>query len=272
MPLGICFPTIYSFCDAPEVLVSEVIRNDGLVLNFRRSFGPNEMEEWQQINLAFEGVTLSDSADVGFWALNNNGKYTAKSMYEEVVNPGIRDVRMLEMWKSNMPLKVKIFVWMCIRGRIQVAKDLKDKGWPGEPGCKLCGELESVDHLIFNCPLSHFCWWWIARALNWERPPGNFDEFMGLGLGFPGSRSNFLGWALLGAVAWTIWLSRNDFVFNSKLSNSPATNVYKMLSLLSQWTSLLPEKRKRVWLRMVEQLKNSANNMYFLLKSRSGVG
>ena len=272
VPLGICFPTIYNFCDNPEVLVSEVIRGDGLVLNFRRSFGASEVEEWHQLQFALEGVTLSDQEDEGYWALNSNGKYTSKSMYEEVVNPGLRDTRMVDMWKSNMPLKVKIFVWMCVRGRIQVAKDLKEKGWLGEPSCKLRGEEESADHLVFSCPLSHFCWWWIALALNWEKPPSNFEEFANMGLGSPGARSNFLGWSLLGAVAWTIWLSRNDFVFNNKLSNSPATNVYKMISLLSQWKLLLPEKRKQDGLQMLEQLRNSSKNLFFLLRPRSGVG
>ena len=96
---------------------------------------------------------------------------------------------------------------MCVSGRVQVAKDLKAKGWPGEPGCKLCGELESVNHLIFCCPLSHFCWWWVKIALNWEYPPNNFDYFLCLGLGPPRAWKNYLGWTILGTVAWTIWLS-----------------------------------------------------------------
>ena len=83
---------------------------------------------------------------------------------EEVVNPGLRDPRMVDMWKSNMPLKVKIFVWMCVRGRIQVAKDLKAKGWPGEPSCKLCGEEESANHLVFSCP----CLISVGGGLRWR--------------------------------------------------------------------------------------------------------
>ena len=249
-----------------------MIRSGGLALSFRRSFGPCEVEEWSQLRGLLQGRTLGVQSDIGYWALNKNGNYTSKSMYEEVVNPGVRDLRMLDMWKSNMPLKVKIFVWMCLRGRIQVAVDLKAKGWPGKPSCKLCGELETANHLIFGCPLSHFGWWGLSSALTWGKPPGNFDDFLEIGLGKPGFRLNYLGWMVFGAFAWTTWLARNDFVFNNKLCNSPAANMYKTVSLLSQWTSLVPAKRKQEWSTMLEQLKTYLKNLHFLLRPRSGVG
>ena len=210
------------------------------------------------------GVSLAEHNDEGYWALNSNGKYTSKSLYEAVVDPGVKDLCMMDMWKSNMPLKIKKFVWMCLRGQIQVAKDLKSKGWPGEPGCKLCGKLESVNHLIFGCPLSHFCWWWLKSALGWPKPPSNFEDFLSMGLKQSGAKSNYLGWAIFGVLIWTIWLSRNDFVFNNNLSSSPTTNIYKFLSLMSQWTPLLPAKRKKDWLILLDQLKVSAKNMHFL--------
>ena len=48
-----------------------------------------------------------------------------------MMNIEVNDVRMLEMWKTKIPLKIRIFVWMCFWGRIQVTVDLAVKGWPG---------------------------------------------------------------------------------------------------------------------------------------------
>lgn len=88
----------------------------------------------------------------------------SKSLYLEILDPGVKDTQMLDLWKSNIPLKIRIFTWTCIRGRIQVTAELKKKGWPGDPICKLCGESGTVNHLVFGCPLSHFVWWWFKTT------------------------------------------------------------------------------------------------------------
>ena len=65
------------------------------------------MVEWNQMLILLEGIVLTEQPDVGYWALSNNGRYTSKSMYEMIVDPGIKCTRMLDMWKSNMPRKIK---------------------------------------------------------------------------------------------------------------------------------------------------------------------
>ena len=74
VPLGVCFPKIFCCCDDPDVLVHEVIRSNGLALSFRRSFGPDEVGEWQQLQCMLEHVSLSASADEGFWSLTKKSE------------------------------------------------------------------------------------------------------------------------------------------------------------------------------------------------------
>jgi hypothetical protein len=218
-----------------------------------------------------QGISLSSAQDVGLWALTKSGTFSSKSLYHELTNSGVKDVHMMDMWKSNMPMKIKIFVWMCFRGRIQVAADFKAKNWPGDPCCKLCGELETAGHLIFNCPLSHFNWWWIKEAMGWERPPVCFDDFITLGLNKPGAHSNLVGWAIFGAIAWSIWLARNDLVFNNKTCGSPFANIFKMISFLSEWTVLIPARRRTEWMKMMDRVKLAAKTSYFLVRPRGGI-
>jgi hypothetical protein len=49
-------------------------------------------------------------------------------------------------------------------------------------------------------------------------------------------------WAIFGAVAWAIWIIRNDHEFNNKLCGSPLAHLFKMSSFMSQWTCLLGSK------------------------------
>lgn len=161
---------------------------------------------------------------------------------------------------------------MCFRGRIQVKANLKAKGWPGIPSCRLCGELETANHMIFGCPLSHFQWWWVKEAFRWERPPQCFEDFLCVGLNHAGSSSNHIGWAIFGALACAIWLARNDLVFNDKICSSPLNNIFKMFSMLSQSTPLALGKPEAGWKDLIERMEMALKKYHFLLRSRSGVG
>jgi hypothetical protein len=42
-------------------------------------------------------------------------------------------------------------------------------------------------------------------------------------------------WFLFEAICWTLWINRNDFVFNNKLIPSPRAIVFKLLSFLQHY-------------------------------------
>jgi hypothetical protein len=42
-------------------------------------------------------------------------------------------------------------------------------------------------------------------------------------------------WVLFGAICWTLWLNRNDFVFNNSLISSPRAIGFRLLSFLQHW-------------------------------------
>jgi hypothetical protein len=87
------------------------------------------------------------------------------------------DVRIIEMWGAKIPLKVRNFLWLVFQGRIQTTDHMSKKAWKGENKCKLCLEKETIDHLIFTCPLSAFVWSVIKEGLSWERIPRSVKEF-----------------------------------------------------------------------------------------------
>jgi hypothetical protein len=47
-------------------------------------------------------------------------------LFSEVV-----DVRMEELWKSKLHLKIKNFIWLVCRGKIQTTDNMKRKRWKG---------------------------------------------------------------------------------------------------------------------------------------------
>jgi len=75
---------------------------------------------------------------------------------------------MMLIWKCNIPLKVKIFMWMTAHDRIQCAVQLKKKKWSGQEECFVCGKFETSDHIIFQCPIAVFLWSFLRDSLGWE--------------------------------------------------------------------------------------------------------
>jgi len=84
----------------------------GWDLSNRRCFGPAEMVEWEELMSKLEVVSLSEVDDSVIWKLEHSGKYSTRSLYRFITFAGVYDIRMMEIWSTNVPLKVQIFLWM----------------------------------------------------------------------------------------------------------------------------------------------------------------
>jgi hypothetical protein len=52
---------------------------------------------------------------------------------------------------------------------------------------------------------------------------------------------------LLGCLAWSLWLIRNDFVFNDVLIASPDVSVFRTISFMQKW-KILNKERNQTWI------------------------
>jgi hypothetical protein len=114
-PLKIQFPVLFSCCGQPDGTVAEVFDGQRWVLSFNRSLDHMGVAEWQAMNILLSGVVISDQEDMVSWSLENKGTFTAKSLYRFILNPGVIDSEMMEVWKTKCPLKQKNFCG-CVLG------------------------------------------------------------------------------------------------------------------------------------------------------------
>ena len=115
----------------------------------------NLLEEWEQLGGLLSDVYLSEGRDEVSLSLERSHKYTTRSLYRLMTSRGVVDYQMMVIWKTNIPLKVKIFMWMAVHDRIQCSVQLKKKQWSGPEECFACGNLETSNHILFQCP--HCC-------------------------------------------------------------------------------------------------------------------
>lgn len=199
------------------------------------------MTEWTDLQAKLATIQLSTERDLMLWKLEKSGKFTTKSLYREMVFGGIKDAQLQILWKSPMPIKIKNFMWLMIKGRLQVAKQLKKMKWPGSPLCKLCGVEEDVDHLMFRCPPTQFLWCCFRDAFGWDRIPTDRSKMLDIIQHQRGVDNKTL-WVYVAAGIWAIWLIRNDWVFNNRLMKDIMTLPHRALSFAIQWRKMAPAK------------------------------
>jgi hypothetical protein len=64
------------------------------------------------------------------------------------------------------------------RGRIQTVDNLRRKRWKGDEKCQFCLEGESVDHLLFKCPLAVYICPVVRDVLRWDALPKSVKNFV----------------------------------------------------------------------------------------------
>ena len=74
-----------------------------------------------------QGINLQRGKDIPIWSFENSGQYTSKSMYRFLTYRGVVNRRMEKLWHTKLPLKLKIFMWLAIQGRLQTGVALKQK-------------------------------------------------------------------------------------------------------------------------------------------------
>lgn len=267
-PLRVKYPNIYRICNQQEYVVARVIQNWPSCFSFRRSFGNVEVEEWESLKSDLDGVELSQEPDRLLWALAANKKYTTKSLYRALSFRGVSQVNN-EMWLAPCPVKIKHFLWLALKDRIQSAEQLKKKGWDGSEFCQLCGEVETTNHILFNCDMARLAWCICRDALGWSSIPRNFDEFFLLCNCCADDVSSNLLMSLLAAVCWNLWLTRNNMVFRNKLLYSPLTLPFQIISNLLQWRKLFRPDEEHKLEALAVKLKMVIAD---LRQPRAGVG
>ncbi|KAD3640308.1 hypothetical protein E3N88_29531 [Mikania micrantha] len=167
-------------------------------------------------------VVINHKEDV--WGrLNYSGEaFAVKEVRKEIVEAyssayvGIKTY----MWNNLVPIKANVLVWRAKMGRISTADALQVWRIQINAACKLCGfDLESANHLLVTCMIAKAIWWQIWVWIKVPIPQQLLSveavfEYIDTMKIEKGKKKllNVIGHM----VCWSIWIARNDMVFNKK--------------------------------------------------------
>ncbi|XP_058763325.1 uncharacterized protein LOC131636748 [Vicia villosa] len=184
---------------------------------------------WKRFLHMVNSCLLVPAAEDGFeWMPSHEGVFSVASvavLLEEYKEPAWGTViirRLSTMWKSLVPQKIKIFAWRLLISRLPLKDLLLLRGLVAnniDPKCPFCDNIEeSLEHLFFFCHISKNIW---EKVLQWVGFSSGLlrEAFLGLDdiqskVSKSSNRDKVnIIWL---ATTWSLWLMRNDIVFNNE--------------------------------------------------------
>jgi hypothetical protein len=157
--------------------VGDCYKEGEWIQDFKRSFGPEEVKQWEDLLDVLEDSAPIEGRDEFSWVHEKSGRYTTRSMYRILSHRGVSNFRMEKIWKSKLPLKLKVFMWQTYHDRFQTGVVLKKWRRKESMICIICGAPETGDHILFSCVPAKFMWASLQEALGWGRSPESLDDF-----------------------------------------------------------------------------------------------
>ncbi|KAL4589816.1 hypothetical protein LXL04_002726 [Taraxacum kok-saghyz] len=123
-------------------------------------------------------------------------------------------------WINWIPIKENIFVWKILKGRMAVRKTLAEMDIDIlSTKCEVCNDfVEDIDHLFFKCDLASWLWSRLGLWINSSIPSFEslHDCFAWVDRVYKPSVSNKIVKILVVVLLKSIWIHRNDIMFNDK--------------------------------------------------------
>jgi zinc-binding in reverse transcriptase len=92
------------------------------------------------------------------WSFHISGIFSVHSLYM-FLNFGRVKVYLASLvWKLYLPLKIKVFIWLALRGKILTRDVLSHRDWCGSLSCFFCYFDKFIDHLFVSCDASFTFW------------------------------------------------------------------------------------------------------------------
>jgi ribonuclease HI len=189
--------------------------------------------EWDAFTNALKsaGIALNGGQDTLIWAGGDaSGHLTVKNVYLALLHPlalAACSPRLHSIWNWPLPLKLQLFFWMCVQGKILTWEVLRKRGWHGPSRCALCKDAaEDLHHLFVHCAFSINIWTFLKQhfSLTTDWKGSSFTDC-------------FISWtsassaphSLAAHVCWQTWKERNLAVFEDRPPSLQAV-LHRILS------------------------------------------
>ena len=80
------------------------------------------------------------------------------------------------MWDCDVPLKIKVFTWIILKGRLNTKALLHHKGALEDTPCVFCDQEETIEHLFLHCGFVTSIWQSVKHNLGINSQPDSIQS------------------------------------------------------------------------------------------------
>ncbi|XP_075636928.1 uncharacterized protein LOC142609204 [Castanea sativa] len=110
------------------------------------------------------------------------------------------------VWQLECPSKIKCFMWKACKNILPTRNRLKLRGVDYGDCCALCGDSETLGHILWDCTFAKEVW--SGSKMKLPALPGPVNEFLNVVWVVVEVCPNII-WVLFAVTAWSLWNNRN---------------------------------------------------------------
>jgi hypothetical protein len=207
------YPRLYSFALDEDVSVASFHTTEDIFSFFALPLSVEAFQELQMVSQLLLEKPINESIHdqrTFVWGTS----YAPSKFYNFLFAQLPTEAAFTAIWKSKMLPKLKVFTWLLFHDRLNTRDLMARKNWQLNSGseCVLCSSqnLETRDHLFFECSFAQQCWESINIHWNMTQPIPNRVIL---------AKRNFGGpcfMEVMACAAWNLWKVRNDLIFQEQ--------------------------------------------------------
>ncbi|XP_058742694.1 uncharacterized protein LOC131615239 [Vicia villosa] len=120
-------------------------------------------------------------------------------------------------WDKRVPPSHSLLVWRVMHNRLPTDENMSIRGFSYTSMCSLCKEnVETTDHIFFNCKFSLELWHWLIDKLNYAGSICSITDCLNL-LSCPWSpQARVVVLSCICSLFYQVWRARNTMRFDGK--------------------------------------------------------
>lgn len=191
------------------------------------SLSQAEVAQVERIQSMLKDIVLSPQEDRLIWK-GSSSQFSASVAYDSLTdnNNNISVPYWNSIWCLKFPARVKMFLWQCGHNILPTLSFLNSRILLPSEICQWCGShIENLEHLLFSCSLAEMGWQIFSSWLGIDVAIFNNRNVLDLFSIIRIKYSRECGGLCLAALLWSLWLARNDLVFNNNRTSRDALQL-----------------------------------------------
>ena len=180
----------------------------------REAMSDQRVADFLRLQVLIANSRPSEGADGWRW---NEPRFSARAVYSRLRAPAEAEapdfLRLWKRaWKSHLPLKIRVFVWLLLRRRLMTRAYRQRMAPEASTECALCsGAVEDCEHLFITCPIASSTWRLAGVA---QIDTSSWEAFWrSLSAGPYRLKAE---WQNIFVLLWAIWSHRNEVIFKGR--------------------------------------------------------